>query len=239
MTTHPSADQSLATGRQTLESRRALSRWIPVALVLLIAPTASADDHEGDGYRNYIEFQSGVAHVPNQTLDGNAGQGSIQPDETGFIVGGALGRHFTDMLRGEFAVTYRQGDADQGGFTGGTQADGKTSLLAVMLNVYADFPLGPVTPWIGFGVGGGSYKIDLNQQAPGAFDVDDEDPVFVYNAMVGASVPVTEVVTLHAGYRYIAIAGDQDTDAIVGSTPSQLDSEFDAHEATVGIRFGF
>lgn len=227
------------TRRRSAVSRRLLSGWIPLATVLLIVPAASADDHEDDGPRNYFEFQSGVSHVPNQTLDGNTGQGSVQPDEAGFIVGGAFGRHFTDMLRGELAITYRQGDLDQAGFTSGTQADGKTSLLAVMLNVYADFPLGPVTPWVGFGIGGGSYKIDVYQQTAGAFDVDDEDAVFVYNAMVGAAVPVTEVVTFNVGYRYIAIGGDQDTGALVGGTPSQLDSEFDAHEAMLGVRFAF
>jgi opacity protein-like surface antigen len=239
VTTLHSADPRRSTGRRTALPRRAAPRWLPLALAILFVSPAAADDDEDPGTRSYFQFQSGVSHIPNQTLDGNAGTGAVQPDEIGILVGGAFGHYFTDMLRGEFAVTYRQGDVDQGGFPGSSQADGKTSLLAFMLNVYADLPLGVVTPWIGAGIGAGSYKIDVFQKTAGAFDVDDEDAVFVYNAMVGTSFALNEVTSLDVGYRYIAIAGDQDTDAIVGATPSTLDSEFDAHEATVGIRFSF
>lgn len=239
MTTLYSADPRHPTGRRTAFPRRAASYWLPLALAMLFAAPAAADDQEEPGPRSYFQFQSGVSHIPNQTIDGNAGIGAVQPDEIGTLVGGAFGHSFTDLLRGEFAVTYREGDVDQGGFPGSSQADGKTSLLAFMFNVYADLPLGAVTPWIGAGIGAGSYKIDIFQKTAGAFDVDDEDAVFVYNAMVGTTFAVNEVMSLDVGYRYIAIAGDLDTGAIIDDTPSILDSEFDAHEATIGIRFSF
>ena len=226
-----------STGRPNL-----VSGPIVAALLILLAPTAFADDSEEEGYSNYFEFQTGTSFVPNQTVSGNGSVGSIQLDEPGWHAGGTVGRHFTDMIRAEFAVSYREADVDQGGFASGSQADGKSSLTAIMINAYADFPMGPVTPWIGFGIGGGEYKVDVFQKTKGTFDLDDADAVFVYNAMVGASVPLTDVATLNFGYRYIAIAGEQDTKAVLagpGSPSVDLDTEFDAHEAIIGVRFGF
>ncbi|MEM9177839.1 MAG: outer membrane beta-barrel protein [Myxococcota bacterium] len=248
---YPSADPRrssvplLLAGGPRLRARspRPLRAGIVAALLaLLVAPIAAADDHDDEGYANYFEFQAGAAWVPNQTIKNGGTLGSIQLDEPGYHVGGAIGRQFTDLIRAEFAVSYREGDVDQAGFASGTQADGKSSLTAVMINAYADFPMGPFTPWIGFGIGGGEYKVDVIQKAPGVLDIDDADAVFVYNAMVGASVPLSEVATLNFGYRYIAIAGEQNTEAVTGGpgSPSvDFDSEFDAHEGIVGIRFSF
>ena len=210
----------------------------------LAAGPAFAQEGERDRPANYFEFQGGISHIPNQTIDGNTGTGSIQPDEVGFNIGGALGRHINDMIRAELAFTYREGDVDQAGFASGQQADGKSSLFAAMANVYAEFadlPLGGITPWVGVGIGVGEYKVDIFQETAGDFDVDDADVVFVYNAMVGASVPLTDVATLNFGYRYIAIAGEKGSGAVIApSTRTQeVEDEFDSHEGIIGVRFRF
>ena len=222
-------------------ARTAAAAFVCIVAVVLAGTAANAEDEE---YANYFEFQAGLSHIPNQTIDpGGAGigLGSVQTQEAGFHIGGALGRRITDLVRGEIAVTYRETDIDQAGLTSGAQADGDLSLLAFMANGYVDFDLGPVKPWIGAGIGGGIYKIDVQQKVPGAFDIDDGDPVFVYNAMAGVALPVTEVFTLNVGYRYIAIAGETGSGAIIApaTTTQQVDDEFDAHEVVIGLRFGF
>ena len=110
-----------------------------------------------------------------------------------------------------------------------------------MLNVYADIDLGiPVVPYIGFGIGGGLYKIDVRHKVAGDLEIDDEDSVFVYNAMVGAKVPISEYVDFSLGYRYVATAGGNGTAAVINSNPAQeIDSEFDAHEVVAGLKFNF
>ncbi|MCR9096176.1 MAG: outer membrane beta-barrel protein [bacterium] len=216
--------------------------------VALSAGDALADDHEEEGTLWYFEFQTGVAHVPNQSIDAGSaatGLGSVQPDEVGVHFGGALGRKITDLFRAEIAITHREADIDQAGLVSGTQADGDLSLFAVMANGYVDLDLGDdffgITPWIGAGIGGGSYKIDVYQTTDGAFEIDDGDPVFVYNAMAGVIVPVSDVVAFNFGYRYIAIAGEKGSGAVIApSTRTQeVEDEFDAHEGIIGIRFNF
>lgn len=229
-----------ALPRSARRANRALALLLVSGPLLLATAAARADDDES--YRNYFEFQAGVAHIPNQTIDGGvAGMGSVQPDEAGYHFGGALGRHIGDLFRAEIAVSYRQADLDQAGFTSGTQADGDVSLFAAMLNGYVDFDLGWIVPWAGAGVGVGSYKIDVYQQVAGAFDIDDGDPVFVYNTMVGATLPLNDSVAFNFGYRYVAIAGEQGSSALIApaTTSQQVDDEFDAHEAVLGLRFNF
>jgi len=95
----------------------------------------------------------------------------VQTHDPGFQIGGARGRRITDLVRGEIAISYREVDIDQAGLSSGAQADGDLSFLAFTANGYVDFHLGPVTPRIGAGIGGSIYKVDVQQNVPGAFDV--------------------------------------------------------------------
>ena len=208
------------------------------------APAFAADgDDGGRKYSNYFEFQAGWDLIPTQTLqNGPGGQSRVETLDNSFNVGGAVGRHFGDFLRAEVAVSYREGGIDNAGVVTALPADGDISLFAVLANVYADIDLGvAVVPYIGFGIGGGLFKLDVRQKTQGDLEIDDEDAVFVYNAMVGAKVPISEYVDFSLGYRYIAIAGGNGTGAIIAPSPAtqQVESEFDAHEVVAGLTFNF
>ena len=68
--------------------------------------------------------------------------------------------------------------------------------------------------------------------------MDDTDRVFVYYAMVGGRIPLTEVSELSLGYRYIATEDIRVQSTVEGSS-QWLDAEFDAHEITIALRFNF
>jgi opacity protein-like surface antigen len=108
-----------------------------------------------------------------------------------------------------------------------------------MANGYVDLHLGiGVIPYAGFGIGWGVVKYDFRTKEADVFEVDDTDSVFVYNAMVGGRIPLTEVSELSLGYRYIATEDIRVQSRIEGSS-QWLDAEFDSHEMTIALRFNF
>lgn len=212
--------------------------------VALATPAIAAEGEDGERrYRNYFEFQAGWDFIPHQTLaGGSAGQSRAESNNDSFNVGGAFGRHINDWLRLELAFTYREAQIDKAGVVAALPADGDMSLFAGILNAYADIDLGvAVVPYIGFGIGGGLYKLDVRQKTQGDLEIDDEDSVFVYNAMVGAKLPISEYVDFSLGYRYVATAGGNGTAVILTPDPAtqEIDSEFDAHEVVAGLKFNF
>ena len=70
-------------------------------------------------------------------------------------------------------------------------------------------------------------------------ELDDADSVFVYNAMIGVLVPITEVASASIGYRYIAAEGTDNIGGIINDVSQDIESEFDAHEISLGLRFHF
>lgn len=216
-------------------------------LATATASAQSADQKDQDSDRWYFEFQAGPTFALNQTIqDGTTGQGRIEPDRpdtTGaFNVGGALGREMFDFLRAELAVSYREIDASQAGIGAAPHnyADGDISLLAVMGNVYADLDLDiGVIPFAGIGIGFGEVQFDVRQKTANVLEIQDSDIVFVYNAMVGTRIPLTEAAELSAAYRYIATPEIQNLGVGIAGVAQEIEAEFDAHEIVLGLRFFF
>ena len=157
------------------------------------------------------------------------------------MVAGALGTRIFDFFRAELQVGYREADIDKVGLTSSpSSADGETSLITVMANGYVDFDFDiGIVPYAGFGIGWGQYKLDSRRKTAGELDIDDKDSVFVYNAMVGATIPLTQVFSASIGYRYIATSDPDEIGAIVNDTSQDIEAEFDAHEVSLGLRFHF
>ena len=93
--------------------------------------------------------------------------------------------------------------------------------------------------YLGFGLGWGKYKLDSRTKTKGELELDDADSVFVYNAMIGVLIPITEVASASIGYRYIAAEGTDNIGGIINDVSQDIESEFDAHEISLGLRFHF
>ena len=120
-------------------------------------------------------------------------------------------------------------------------ASGQISLLAILVNGYAEYDFGiGVIPYFGVGIGYGSAEIDAKNRA-GALQlrIEGRDSVFAWNVMTGISVPVNEVLDVSLGYRYIATDDTRINSSVQNLGARRLDSEFDAHEAVMGLRFSF
>jgi OOP family OmpA-OmpF porin len=224
--------------------------------VLYVAlPATAADDSD-----LYVEYSGGVSIVRNQRLVGDDSSGSNLSgkleSETGFNVGLAFGKQFYEHLRGEVQFSYRRNDVEHMSLRNEPDsASGHIGLMALMANAYTDWDLGiGVIPYFGAGIGYGSVDIEAKNKDAFPAKISDQDSVFVWSLMAGGSYPVSEMIDLSLGYRYIATTKPKvnsnltnpDPGTSPPATPSgiikvsrRIKAEYDAHEVVLGLRFNF
>ena len=133
---------------------------------------------------------------------------------------------------------------------GARGANGDISLFSAMANGYVDYDLDlGVVPYLGFGVGYGRLKLRADNR-DARFAIRDKASVFVWNIMVGGTLPYSDTVDFTAEYRYLATSdfdfGSLSSTTVttggvttVTRTDSRFDSEYDAHELVFGMRIKF
>jgi OOP family OmpA-OmpF porin len=222
---------------------------VGIALALPANRSFAADGESEKIVNNlYVAYSGGVTFIPNQNLTGATATGSdlngkIESD-TGFNVAGAVGVRFYDNFRAELELGYHRSEADSISVQNEPDnAQGYFSLLSVMANGYFDYDLDiGIIPYVGVGIGWGRIELDA-KNSNGILRVDGSDHVFTWGLMVGGSIPVSELMDLSFGYRYIATEDTELQSSIVrpGGTKAseRLDSEFDAHEGVVSVRYKF
>mgnify|MGYP001816000062 FL=1 len=212
-----------------------------VALSLISGAPALAEDEEEEEPLWYVEYQAGLSFLEDIDLD-VPGKTEFDP---GYSAAGAFGRRVLDRFRVEFELVYNDAAVDHMRLEGGTGGGrGGVSLFAAMTNAYYDFgrdipiKLG-FTPWIGAGIGWGMVDMSA-RSAPGTnqIEVSDTDSVFVYNVMVGGTVPVTDVVQLTLRYRFISTS-DIDVKGRIDTRGTRFDAEYEAHQTIAGMRIVF
>jgi OOP family OmpA-OmpF porin len=229
----------------------ALASLAVVGLALALPANRSfAADGESEEIVNnlYVAYSGGVTYMPNQNLTGASATGSdldgkVETD-TGFNVAGAIGVRFYDNFRAELELGYHRSETDAISVQNEpANSQGYLALLSVMANGYFDYDLDiGVIPYVGIGIGWGLIDLDA-KNSNGILRIDDQDTVFTWALMVGGSVPVSEVMDLSFGYRYIATTDPELNSGIVRpggvQAAEHLDSEFDAHEGVVSVRYKF
>lgn len=187
--------------------------------------------------------------------------------ETGFVGVFSVGYGLGNGLRLELEGSYRTNKFQK---VGGASAGGDEQKYGGMFNALYDFDpallgLGflPVVPYVGLGAG---YQWVQNKNshiygaipstapvAPGGiyqFRTNDSDGAFAYQAIIGASFPITAVpgLSLTAEYRFLGLAGDRtynyqyaaNRPAPGVSTRARLKFNDDYnHSVMVGVRYAF
>jgi len=138
--------------------------------------------------------------------------------DTGFVVGGAVGmslNQFMQGLRVEAEVGYRQQNVNgvwnstvvtTGGTTSVTGTlDYDHSSLSVMANVWYDFNVAGVTPYIGGGIGWAQTEVEGNYvdlTSPGIVPFSFDDNGFAWQLGAGVNFDIAPNMKLGVGYRY-------------------------------------
>ncbi len=204
------------------------------------------------GLDPYVEYNAGATFILNQTIRGDSATGTglwgrSEQETAGYVLGGAIGTELLEHFRAELNLSFRSSKVEDIAVQSEpSNAKGDVSLFSVMANGYFDFDpkefLGvdfPVIPYIGAGIGWGLVRLDAQNQA-GALQLalDDTDSVWVYNAMVGGTVPISEVASASLGYRYVG-TGEITFASRSAGAAQRMEYEFDAHEIVAGLRFSF
>ena len=129
------------------------------------------------------------------------------------------------VYRVEGEIGYRMFDTDEIVVPGvGTfSLDGDVSVLTFMVNGYYDVAMGgPLTPYMGFGLG--LVNADFEATVPGFGTVSESDTEFAYQLMLGAGFEMNPNMVLTAGYRFFGFTDN--------------DGAF-SHELNIGARFYF
>lgn len=194
----------------------------------------------------YARFDAGVAlfRQPSMSSRGTPVRHYSDPTiDPAATVGFGAGLKATEWLRGDVTVDLTTPAAySAGSRCPGCKAARKTSdhssvaTLAVLLNGYLDFaPMGPVTPYVGAGIGGAmAWFDDVHYRAAcnctgtrsGGSQLN-----LAWALSAGAAVELTPTVSLDLGYRYLSIGS-------VKMTRATLD-DLGTHQVRLGARVGF
>jgi opacity protein-like surface antigen len=123
-------------------------------------------------------------------------------------------------------------------------AGGSLNKLDFMVNGYVDFiPDGPITPFIGAGVGAARITSRLERTAAltGGTRLNDKDWGFAYQGTAGVAVKVGEKAAIDFSVRHERVSGIR-LDGQVGAANvgrSFRSNGYKTTSALVGLRFGF
>ena len=212
-----------------------------VAALSLAAPAHAAGNFyvTAFGGANWLNDEAFVAFTTPSTTFAFAGDA-----DTGFIVGGAVGMSLNQMfagLRGEVEVAYRQQDVDGAWLsatTGGTTSGALNydqSTFSIMANLWYDFAVGGVRPYVGGGIGWARTEVDGNFGPTLPFDLDDSG--FAWQLGAGVNFDISPNMMLGVGYRYF-----DGPEVTIGApfpltNPLTGDLESENHSAIVSLTF--
>jgi opacity protein-like surface antigen len=167
-------------------------------------------------------------------------------NDTGFVVAGAIGYSLVSVapgLRVEAEVSFRQNSNDGvWATTTGVIPDGGTldfdhQATAVMANVWYDFDVGGIRPYIGGGIGWADVELDGTYVGGTIPAIDFSDDGFAWQAGAGINFAISPNVQLGVGYRYFS--GPEVTVLAPFATNSATDEvEYENHAAVVTLTFG-
>lgn len=188
----------------------------------------------------YVELGAGAGWY-DDALWTFADQTHDNDFKSGAVYRLAAGTRLPYGFRGELELAYRtNGSKDTVlSINGPFDLDGKVTAQSVMANVFYDFNIGRVKPFLGAGIGWA--HLDLNTSFPG-FDfvqADGTDDRFSYQLMAGASLPLTALTSLTLRYSFFDTVGDKMTVFNTGLGATSIDAPYSNHSVTLGLRIGY
>jgi opacity protein-like surface antigen len=183
-----------------------------VAMFMTAGQAAAADIEQAapgcDCYGGpYISLFAGATFDAQDPHGSYSGSTTYELDtDTAFIVGGALGAHITPNFRGEVELSFKSHDiddvrSDAGAFTG---ASGDVDIFFILANFWYDFDMGPLTPYLGGGVG--VAKVDADLTLYDAYDWEINRWTLAGQVGAGVQWKFADHFGLDLGYRLKATA---------------------------------
>lgn len=200
-------------------------------LIAVIATTQSANAKDW-----YLGGSIGYNQTSDQTSEGPSRVVDVEYEE-GYALSTYVGFRKTENLRFEGEFAFRRNDGEALSFNNVARpfAGAGTESYSLLANAIYDIPTdSAITPYVGVGAGIAFLENDF-VYGPATFQ--DKETAFVYQGMVGASMPVTDRIDLFVDGRYFAATGVDFTRNSPADSGVSLDSEYDNFTISVGYRF--
>lgn len=203
-----------------------------------MAQTAQASDYftKAPETNWYLGGSVGYNTTGDQNSEGPSREVDVEYDD-GFALTSYVGYRYSDAIRLEGELAFRRNDGQNLAFNNVERAfaGAGTESYSLLANVYYDIPTQTaVTPYVGVGAGVGFIENDF-VYGPATFQ--DDDTAFVYQGILGASVPLTERIDVFIDGRYLTATGVDFTRTSPADNGVSLESEYDNFTVSVGYRF--
>jgi opacity protein-like surface antigen len=187
------------------------------AAVLFAIPAAASAAPAADDNSWYVRGDAGA------TFDGRIDGGNGPKSDSGWALGGGVGKSFGNGWRAEGQLLYLD-NSGKSGF-------GDTKVFGGFANGYYDFlPDSQWRPFVGAGVGVAQVKVD---GGPATAPHGDKT-VFAYQLHAGVSHPFNDQLTGELAYHYLGAPSVE-----FGSGANRVDGDFGGSLVTVGLRYKF
>ncbi|MGB3211077.1 MAG: outer membrane beta-barrel protein [Desulforhopalus sp.] len=188
----------------------------------------------------YAGLHLGIA-IPDDTElidEGNRFDVSL---DSAFHSSGVIGYEFTALpVRIEGEISYNENDTGRITTPSGAKfdTDGYLESTSFMVNFLYDFKNeSSFTPYLSAGLGYSMLELKFNDTGNQAA----EDDVFAWSVGAGIAYSLTESLFFDLQYKYFATADAEDTPTNLTDPSIVFDVEYDysAHIATLGVRYHF
>jgi len=159
--------------------------------------------------------------------------------DPGYTLGIAVGKHFSENLRGEIELSGGSAQASAGSndFDPGYDVDGSISTKFLLGNLWYDIDAGTgFTPYVGGGVGVGFATADTTFDG-NTYGYGEGGSGFAFQLGTGVTFDVADNMKLDIGYRYKSIRGvdfaDSDGEGVYE------DGDVNSHTVQVGLTIPF
>lgn len=202
-------------------------RTLVLAAGVTAIATATAQAQDAT---NYVGAGLGLVKAPSTSVTDTASR-NVRFDD-GTMGSLFFGRDYGANWRAEVELSRRAAGLKS---VSGTAASGEMLATSLMANAIYDFNgNGPITPYLGAGLGFTQVKLD-NARPFGASSINDSDRGIGLQGIAGVSYAMNQAVDLFADYRYFT-ARNIDLVTVAGNAASLTPK---THSVMVGLRYNF
>ena len=203
-----------------------LSKSLLLAASLVAISTAAIAE---EGW--YATIGGGWNHVHDDRFLSTGSNQGVEYDN-GYAIDGAVGYQYSNGLRSEIELGYRNNDIDTIANSGASRGD--VNVMSGMVNVLYDFDISDTALDTYVGVGGGIARLDYDGVTPvNGSSIDDSDVTPAMQAIAGVSYAVADNTELFVNYKYFHAANPDFTNA----AGVKVDTDYDTSTVMAGLKF--
>ena len=193
------------------------------------------------GYRPYVSVFGGASFLNDVNTVSSGGDNYSVKTDTGYLIGGAIGLKWNEILRTEIELSHMSNNANSYHYNGNpfSPASGPIRQTYLLGNVWLDLPTGSsFTPYAGGGLGVGWADADVSFAGNRGYGASTSGTSFAYQVGGGIKFNFSENIDLDLGYRYKGMTNVNFNDN-KGNNFEFNGANMNSHNVQLGLTFSF